>query len=160
MSFLLSKLTPSILQVKNVISEIATRGIRQRPEIANYGFKYKKYFKGGLLPRIQKNEFEEELPMPLPKHAFKDNWSEKNATFGQNDYIDILGNGNIKPVNLIQGPSWLVGFRGNELQRLLRYRRMEGGKLLATDPLKHHNINKRIKFLYKKYNYKFGGKKK
>jgi large subunit ribosomal protein L51 len=160
MSFLLSKLTSNILQVKHIISEIATRGIRQKPVIANHGLKHTKYFKGGLLPRIQKNEFEEELPMPLPKHASKDSWSEKYATFGQNDYIDILGNGNIKPVDLIQGPSWLVGFRGNELQRLLRYRRMEGGKLLGADPLKHHFLNKRIKFLYKKFNYKFGGKKK
>jgi large subunit ribosomal protein L51 len=47
--------------------------------------------------------------MPMPKSAFRDNWSEKKAVFGQNDYIDILGNGNVSPVDLIRGPSWLVG---------------------------------------------------
>jgi hypothetical protein len=33
---------------------------------------------------------------------------------------DILGDGNVRPVDLMRGPSWLRGFRGNEMQRIIR----------------------------------------
>ena len=87
-------------------------------------------------------------------------WSEKRVTFGQNDYIDILGSGNVHPTDLIRGPKWLIGFKGNELQRLARQKKSEGRSINAVDTQKYLDMQKRIKFLYRKFNIKFGGKKK
>ena len=100
------------------------------------------------------------VPIPMPIFKDKKPWSEKKATFGQNDYIDILGDGSINPVDLINGPKWLVGFRGNELQRLSRQLKIEGRDIKARNPNKFHEINKRIKYLMWRYNHKFGGLKK
>ena len=116
------------------------------------------------MPRVTQEKlygkFEEGLPLPLPKHAFKDNWSEKKATFGQNDYIDIFGDGSVQPVDLIKGPGWLVGFKGNEMQRLIRRLKFEGDKIRMNNKVLHASINRRIRYLYWRYNWKFGGKKK
>jgi large subunit ribosomal protein L51 len=101
-----------------------------------------------------------DAPLPMPEFKETDNWSMKKATFGQNDYIDILGNGNVQPMDLIRGPRWLVGFRGNELQRLGRQIRIEGNEIKARDPNKFHDLNKRVKYLMWRYNHKFGGRKK
>ena len=98
--------------------------------------------------------------LPMPAFNNKDTWSIKKSTFGQNDYIDILGDGSVSPVDLIKGPSWLIGFRGNELQRLQRRLKFEGKELRAKDQTKFYDINKRIKFLTWRYNVKFGGLKK
>ena len=62
----------------------------------------------------------------------------------------------MKPVDLIKGPDWLIGFKGNELQRLKRRLKFHGEKLKALYPAKYHTIQKRVFFLYKKYNKKRG----
>lgn len=69
---------------------------------------------------------------------------------------DILGDGSVKPADLVRGPDWLIGFKGNELQRLTRRVKFHGEKLKTLYPAKYHNIQKRIFFLYKKYNKKRG----
>ena len=96
----------------------------------------------------------------MPEMKKNTTWESKKATFGQNDYIDILGDGNLKPVDLIRGPSWLIGFRGNELQRITRQLKFVGREIKAKDPNKFHDINKRIKYLMWRYGHKFGGIKK
>jgi len=58
---------------------------------------------------------------------FKDHWTESNARFGENDYIDILGDGSLHPSQLLYHvPRWLRGFpgnhRANELIRKIHYR--------------------------------------
>lgn len=114
--------------------------------------------KKGILPRPDPKL--DDNPLPMPKYKDKQPWSPKKATFGQNDYIDILGNGNVYPVDLINGPPWLIGFRGNELQRLSRQMKFQSHELKAKNPTKFHDINKRIKYLMWRYNHKFGGIKK
>lgn len=110
-----------------------------------YGY-FPTYKKEGLLPRLDK------AVVSMPKYRPKDRWDSKHALFGQNDYIDILGDQRISPVDLINGPSWLVGFRGNELQRLLRRMKFHGKIMRLKEPTKYNNIRKRIKFLYFRFN--------
>ncbi|XP_069506793.1 large ribosomal subunit protein mL51 [Ambystoma mexicanum] len=86
-------------------------------------------------------------PMPQPKEV--DRWNEKRAMFGVYDNIGILGDFKAHPKDLIVGPSWLRGWRGNELQRCIRKKRLVGYRMF-TDDL--HNLNKRIRFLYKRFN--------
>ncbi|XP_054242917.1 39S ribosomal protein L51, mitochondrial [Indicator indicator] len=84
---------------------------------------------------------------PKPKQV--DRWTEKRALFGVYDNIGILGGFQIHPKNLIVGPKWLRGWRGNELQRCIRKKQMVGERMFAED---YHNLNKRIRYLYKRFN--------
>lgn len=65
---------------------------------------------------------------------------------------DILGDGSVKPSDLITGPPWLIGFKGNEMQRLSRQMKFQGKELAYLYPTRFHRLKKRIKFLYKRYN--------
>lgn len=81
-------------------------------------------FLPGLYPRIPGD------PGPLPRmlhEDVKDDWDQAEALFGQNDYIDILGDGNIHPARLLTNvPWWLRGFnglgKGGEIKMLNRAR--------------------------------------
>ncbi|KAL4221827.1 39S ribosomal protein L51 [Mactra antiquata] len=112
-----------------------------------------KLFDGGRLPRG--------LAEPLKnkkKYKPKNRWSRNRAMFGQNDCIDILGDHNIHPSELIKSPAWLRGFNGNEMQRLIRRLNTEGYKIKQLYPTQYHDMWKRIMYLYKKYNRKRGFK--
>ncbi|XP_053389134.1 39S ribosomal protein L51, mitochondrial-like [Mercenaria mercenaria] len=115
-----------------------------------YGYN-NKLFDGGPLPRGLSEPVQN-----LKKYKPKNVWSKKRATFGQNDYIDILGDSNLRPVDIIKAPAWLRGFNGNEMQRLIRRMQYEGDKIRQLYPTHYHNNWKRIKFLYKKYNKRRG----
>ena len=65
---------------------------------------------------------------------------------------DILGDGIVHPVQLIQGPQWMRGFKGNEFQRLIRRLKFQGPMLKNMFPTRYHNIKKRLFFLYKRLN--------
>jgi large subunit ribosomal protein L51 len=67
-------------------------------------------------------------------------------------FVDILGDDNIEPWRLMQGPNWIKGFRGNEMQRLIRRMKFEGRYLKEMRPDKYHKMMKQIWYLYKKYN--------
>lgn len=135
------------------------RGLKTKGDYFNrFGYTHSQIYKGGLLPRPDPKLNDDSLPMP--EYRPKDSWSVKKATFGQNDYIDILGDGDVKPVDLIRGPKWLIGFKGNELQRITRQLKFEGKEIKAKDPNKFHDINKRVKYLMWRYHKKFGGLKK
>ena len=112
----------------------------------------------GLLPRPDPKL--NDTPLPMPDYKDRNTWSLKKSTFGQNDYVDILGDSTLKPVDLIRGPKWLIGFKGNELQRITRQLRFTGKELKAKNPSKFHDINKRIAYLTWRFNHKFGGLKK
>ncbi|XP_008143046.1 39S ribosomal protein L51, mitochondrial [Eptesicus fuscus] len=85
--------------------------------------------------------------VPPPKVV--DRWNEKRAMFGVYDNIGILGNFEKHPKELIKGPKWLRGWKGNELQRCIRKKRMVGHWMFSDDL---HNLNKRIRYLYKHFN--------
>lgn len=87
--------------------------------------------------------------LTVPPRKVVDRWNEKRAMFGVYDNIGILGNFEKHPKELIKGPSWLRGWKGNELQRCIRKKRMVGNRMF-TDDL--HNLNKRISYLYKHFN--------
>ncbi|XP_012493321.1 PREDICTED: 39S ribosomal protein L51, mitochondrial isoform X1 [Propithecus coquereli] len=87
------------------------------------------------------------LTLPPPKVV--DRWNEKRAMFGVYDNIGILGNFEKHPKELIRGPKWLRGWKGNELQRCIRKKKMVGKRMFIDDL---HNLNKRIRYLYKHFN--------
>ncbi|KAH0628549.1 hypothetical protein JD844_009883 [Phrynosoma platyrhinos] len=84
-----------------------------------------------------------------PRPKVVDRWTEKRALFGVYDNIGILGDFLAHPKDLITGPKWLRGWKGNELQRCIRKKKMVGDRMFVED---YHNLKKRIKFLYKRFN--------
>ncbi|KAM6098826.1 large ribosomal subunit protein mL51 [Theristicus caerulescens] len=84
-----------------------------------------------------------------PKRKQVDRWTEKRALFGVYDNVGILGGFQIHPKNLIVGPKWLRGWRGNELQRCIRKKQVVGDRMFIED---YHKLNKRIRYLYRRFN--------
>jgi len=76
----------------------------------------------------------------------------KKALFGQNDYIDILGDGTLHPWELIRGPFWLKGFKGIELQRIARQLATQGTFIRDYFPTRYHQMTKNLMYQYKKMN--------
>ncbi|XP_060777054.1 large ribosomal subunit protein mL51 [Neoarius graeffei] len=85
----------------------------------------------------------------IPPLKQVDRWTEKRSMFGVYDNIGILGDFKAHPKELIRGPVWLQGFRGNEYQRLMRKKRMVGDRMMTEDK---HLLEKRLRFLYRRFN--------
>ncbi|XP_075468807.1 large ribosomal subunit protein mL51 [Ascaphus truei] len=85
--------------------------------------------------------------MPKPKET--DRWNNKRAMYGVYDNIGILGDFQAHPRDLIKAPIWLKGWCGNELQRCIRKRQMVGARMFVQE---RENLEKRIRFLYKRFN--------
>ncbi|CAL8247372.1 unnamed protein product [Lota lota] len=85
----------------------------------------------------------------IPELKKVDRWTEKRSMFGVYDNIGILGDFKAHPKDLMVGPCWLKAFQGNELQRLIRKRKMVGERMMTQDRL---NLDKRIRFLYRRFN--------
>ncbi|CAA92984.1 Large ribosomal subunit protein mL51 [Caenorhabditis elegans] len=120
---------------------------------AGYTFRYHQQ---GVdpLPRIPDCK----VPVARPAYKVRDQWSDEAARFGQNDYIDLLGDGSVHPAQLqYHTPTWLRGFPGqhkaNELIKLIHYRNLYDAKLKQNSPKRWHELRKRIKYLMMQHNY-------
>uniref|UniRef100_A0A8R1E7M0 Large ribosomal subunit protein mL51 n=1 Tax=Caenorhabditis japonica TaxID=281687 RepID=A0A8R1E7M0_CAEJA len=120
---------------------------------AGYTFRYHQQ---GVdpLPRIPDSK----VPVARPEYKIRDQWSDDAARFGQNDYIDLLGDGSVHPAQLqYHTPTWLRGFpgqhRANELIKLIHYRNLYDAKLKQNSPKRWHELRKRIKYLMMQHNY-------
>uniref|UniRef100_A0A023FXL9 Large ribosomal subunit protein mL51 n=1 Tax=Amblyomma parvum TaxID=251391 RepID=A0A023FXL9_AMBPA len=148
----MSTLLHSALQrlVARTPIQMSVRFWERKKYIRRYGYENPLH-PPGYLPRLPK---EKTKPATVPIYAPKDAWCERRALFGQNDYIDILGSGDLKPIDIMKGvPSWLRGFQGNEFQMLLRKRHVVS-HWRQTRPGDFHNLQKRIRFLYKVLNHR------
>nr|CDS30152.1 39S ribosomal protein L51 mitochondrial [Hymenolepis microstoma] len=106
-------------------------------------------YTGGLLPRI---EWDDE-PVRLPDYEPNDMWAPHRAYFGQNDYIDILGDGRLKPEDFYTGPTWALNAK-HEFQRVCRllYDPAVVAWLEEFEPTRLKDLRKRHKYLYRQVN--------
>ncbi|MFH4976417.1 hypothetical protein AB6A40_003126 [Gnathostoma spinigerum] len=124
-------------------------------KITDAGYVYR-YHRNGIdpLPRLSDCK----VPVARPEYKVRDSWSVEQARFGENDYIDLLGDGNIHPAQLqYHVPAWLRGFpgqhRANELIKLIHFRNLYKKKMQKDRPRRWHELNKRIKYLLIHHNY-------
>ncbi|KAK5861783.1 hypothetical protein PBY51_017233 [Eleginops maclovinus] len=85
----------------------------------------------------------------IPELKKVDRWTEKRSMYGVYDNIGILGDFKAHPKDFIIAPCWVKAFRGNELQRLTRKKRMVGDRMMTQDKL---HLEKRVRLLYRRYN--------
>ncbi|WAR15012.1 RM51-like protein [Mya arenaria] len=122
----------------------------KKPGPSRHGYQQKLY-DGGPLPRGLPNKI-----TSLKPYKPKNKWTPSRALFGRNDYIDILGDSDLRPRDLLKAPFWLRGFNGNEMQKLIRQMGAEGHRIEQIYPSHYKRNWKRIDFLYKKYNQRRG----
>ncbi|XP_054259100.1 39S ribosomal protein L51, mitochondrial [Macrosteles quadrilineatus] len=134
----------SSVQVQSVRFRYHAEKLAKGKLLRRFGYT-EKLLERGTLPHVDGTR------LPTPVYRPKDFWNERRALFGQNDYIDILGNDNLHPTRLLYNvPAWLRGFKGNEYQHCLRRKNMlREGSEHYEKPVKWQNLMKRTKYLYR-----------
>lgn len=85
-----------------------------------------------------------ELQLPALGTAFSKAWLHSLCSV-----FLVSGDFQIHPKNLIKGPKWLRGWKGNELQRCIHKKQVVGDRMFVED---YHKLNKRIRYLYRRFN--------
>ncbi|GAB6023121.1 39S ribosomal protein L51, mitochondrial [Chamberlinius hualienensis] len=130
------------------VEAVQIRFYEKLPYTRRFGYK-EKIITEGLLPRSK--DFKPVEMMPT--HKVKNSFSQRRALFGQNDYIDILGDGSIHPTKLMSNvPYWLRGFKGNELKMSMRQMKFFGEHYSHVKPEKFYNLRRRMTYLYRYFN--------
>lgn len=144
----LSSWSPQTIFIRHrYYAEKVARG----PVIRRYGYE-ENILQKGFLPRDPKATRVKPMPLYVPK----DSWVDRRALFGQNDYIDILGNDKVHPTRILYNmPRWLRGVGGHEFQIMLRKQKMLGQTTYPlARPTKWYQLSKRIRWLHKYLNNK------
>ncbi|KAI1301840.1 39S ribosomal protein L51, mitochondrial [Halotydeus destructor] len=107
----------------------------------------------GLLPRIPGDQGP--FPAALNDTRPERDWHRSHALLGQNDYIDILGDGSVHPSRLLtNAPEWLRGFSGTNELVMLNRKRQQFPNWEHSRPVQFHRMKKRVDYLYKYLNRK------
>lgn len=149
----------NVKQVASKISSLFYVPVRHRyyaekiakgPLVRGYGYEDKVSVRG-VLPRLEEKE-----QLPRPEYEPGNPWHKKKASFGQNDYIDIFGDGKLNPVKIMYDvPNYLRGIKGNEMQLLIaKINFLCQTNYPDTYPRKWYHINRRLMHLYKHLNRK------
>lgn len=140
-----------ITQFRYVVKETPWK----KTYLRRFGYKDPLFKRPDTLPRLPEgHKYINKAVAFLPEYKLANQWTEKRKYFGQNDYIDILGDGSIHPVKLLTNiPAWLRGFQGNEFQKIL-LQQVAKSHWRWSRPTKWKNLNKRIMFLYRYLNRK------
>ncbi|XP_065212080.1 large ribosomal subunit protein mL51 [Planococcus citri] len=117
--------------------------------IFRYGYN-DNHFYSGLLPRGNLGRIHA-MKIYRPKDAF----NQPRRTFGQNDYIDILGDERMHPLKLADNiPNWLKGFKGTELEMLRLRMNATKHVLPHAKPLKWKKMQTRFEQCFYYFNYR------
>lgn len=109
------------------------------------------YYKGGPKPRFNDDE-KEHMKKYMTLNAPVDEWTPEKALFGQNDYIDILGDGNLSIRELnVDAPAYLRGvelkgdtFEEIQFHHTLRRLHFEEDYLLNMRPTRWWQLRKEL----------------
>lgn len=109
------------------------------------------YYKGGPKPRFNDDE-KEYMKKYMTMNAPFDEWTEEKALFGQNDYIDILGDGNLSIRELnVDAPAYLRGwgvkgdtFEETQFHHVMRRLHFEEDYLLNLRPTRWWQLRREL----------------
>ena len=151
--------SPSPIVVLAIVND-TTNEVYKQVKVQGIKFKTKSsaILFSGLMPRL--NDQNNQVKCALHYAPKPDEFHPKKALFGQNDYIDVLGNGSVRPYELLREmPWWLRGFKeGTEMHMLQRMQAVKGESWRWNRPQKWNEVQSRLDFLYRYDDFRWSNK--